>query len=310
MKRLALILSILALSLYSHGQDQVEQGFFSSTPFKLAIDTLNPVVLGDSCTTASTFYLFDSRIVSGAAVLSNGSSINKVAQLFDTGSDSIVIGSIISEIVYVKKDSGIGQFVAGIFPESNLQTPLAQSLPVAGNLLSDTSGTTFFNDFFFSNPVGVKGKFWVVVNVADMGDSIYLASTNDDCGDGKAIFFDGTDWSKFQDQFVLNNNDPLDIALKISVVMEPVVGQHEVSTEKMNIELIPNPANTALRVHFSLPDKPVRLSILSTSGLLLYEEMDYHTGDEINIEFLPRGLYQLLLEDGQIRRVKSLVIRN
>jgi hypothetical protein len=64
------------------------------------IDTLLPELATDSCKANSTYYLLNNRIISGAALLNDGSVISKVGQFFDSGTDSIQIGSIFTELVY------------------------------------------------------------------------------------------------------------------------------------------------------------------------------------------------------------------
>lgn len=293
-----------------HGQSVVISGAplnRSSTVLQSSIDTLLPKLATDSCVANSTYYLLNNRIISGAAVLNDGSVISRVAQAFDSGTDSIRIGSIFAELVYAHTDSGDGQFVVEIYSEQDLQTPLGQSLPVSGNLLTDTSGPTIYNDFFFANPVNLQGKFWVALNVVDGGDSIYLASTGDDCGMGGGIYNNGQDWQYYRDQFTVNSSDPLDIALKFGVVMERIVDlvPHEIDNL---LSVFPNPAKEEIQI--DLPDfqTKAKVRLTSTSGKSILFTTNYASGDRLRLDDLESGMYLLEVIQGELRFSSKLII--
>lgn len=302
----------MMITLGSYAQVQVQRSTWNGNQSKgmrtSSIDTLLPEYLGDSCISTSTYYLLNDKILSGAAVLSDGTGINKVAQLFDTGSDSIRIGSLSIELVYVDLDSGKGQIVAGIYAEQDLLLPLGETLPVSTSLLTDTSYATSINDLFFADPVKVQGKFWVVLDVVNAGDSIYVASTNYDCGARTAIFQKGQTWLYYKDQFMVNN-DPVDIALKMAVVMERIVDADELGFEKPSVFAYPNPASSYLKLQLPDTELLAQVKLYSTTGSISFEENNYRSGDHLSLSDMPPGIYLITIEQGSIHYSSKVVLR-
>ena len=274
------------------------------------IDTLRPLLLGDSCAAQSTYYQLNGRIVSGAAVLSNGSGIDTIAQLLDTGDDTVSIGSILIQLVHVKAGSNTGLFQVSIYRENDLQNALATSLPVPTALLNDTSGPSIFNDFFLNNPLEISGRFWVAINTHDNGDSIYLASTGDDCGNRSAIFQNAQQWRYFSDEFTTAASDPLDIALGIWAVIErPVSLNQPVS---LSTAVFPNPSSSGVfRMKLARAFSGGRLVVMDASGrYLLSRWLGKLENDELDLSHLEQGIYSLVIENpaGRPVIVENLVI--
>lgn len=305
---LSTVLCLLTMGVY--GQTRVSTGQdiqdYSETAIS-GVDTLFPALASDSCSPGSTFYTLGGKIITGAATLGDGSVISRVGQAFDSGNDSISIGSVFAEIVFARTDSGNGQFIVEIFAEQDLQTALGQSLPVAGNLLTDTSGPSIFNDFYFADPVKVQGKFWVVLNTLDGGDSIYLASSGDDCGMGSAIFNNGPDWFYYRDQFTIGGSDPLDVALKFGVVMERIVGDKESGRQEL-AGIYPNPAEDEIRILLHDVNQPATIRLRSADGQIVRFIPGYRSGDDLKLEGLERGFYLVEVQQKGSKVLERLVI--
>lgn len=228
-------------------------------------DTLVPALLSDSCNSAATYYLLDGRIITGPARLNDGSYITRIGQQFDSGEDSLRIGGVFAGLVHLSAGTGNGSFVAEIYTDSLLQTPLAQSLPVASTQLSDTSGASIYNDFYFTNPVFLKGKFWIVFDLVNNGDSIFLASTGDDCGGGRAIYYNSGSWRTYRDYFQVSSGDPMDIALIMGAFVQRVIGINEAIKEQ-EMAIYPNPASDFIEVQLPAQINGGELELLDVSG--------------------------------------------
>lgn len=304
----SITLGILALA--SFGQSPVSSGPKLRAHLELAnssIDTLFPMLATDSCMTGSTYYTLGNKIITGAAILNNGAVISRVGQAFDSGKDSISIGSVFAEMVYVRANSGNGNFMVEIFKEQDLQTSLGQSLLLTGNQLTDTSGPSVFNDFYFTNPVRVQGKFWVVLNVLSNGDSIYLASSGDDCGIGSAIFNNGEDWFYFRDQFTVGISDPLDIALKFGVVMDRIVGNEE-SKVAGEFAVYPNPAFNEFRLMLPDENAAATIQLRGPDGRVVFTMKDYHAGEPLQFYHLDPGIYLIELSQNGLHMMERLIV--
>ena len=291
MKRSLILLFTILASLTSYGQYEVMPGSDLSMDGSIAtgrIDTLIPEYFNDTCFKQSSYYLWQQKIITGPVKLNGNLSITHLGQLFDSGTDSIRIGSILSELVYVDRDSGAGQIWASIYPENDLTSPIAQSLPQSASTLTDTGNVSHFNDFYFSVPPVVQGRFWVVFNVEDQGDSIFMASTKLNCGNNSAIFYNGQEWRYFKDEFVYANQ-VLNIGLKVAVVKETLISQLEFEANNY-LSFYPNPSSGSLMVNLPGTDQSGILRLYSSSGRELMQ-LPYTSGQELDLSALPQGLY-------------------
>lgn len=264
------------------------------------IDTLLPPAAGDSCSTNPTFYTYQGSILSGAVDF-GGASIERVGQLMNPAGDSMSIQQMIVLIVHKSAGSNTGSFQVSLYDTSDLSTPFASSLPVLFDQINDTSDVSILNDFHFTSPVSVRDPFYAVIEVENANDSIFLATTGDDCGGRSAIFQSQSSWFYYADEFGLGTNDPLDFALHIWAVADRPVGLEDFSPDS-RLEVFPNPAIDQLQIKLQeLEMEDLNFSIYNQQGqMLLQQSLEQFKGSAaVNTESLPSGTYFYSLKTDQ-----------
>jgi hypothetical protein len=147
----------------------------------------------------------------------------------------------------------------------------------------------------------------VVLNVFDGGDSIYLASTGDDCGMRGGIYYNGQDWQYYRDQFTVNTSDPLDIALKVGVVMERIVGVDE-EAARMKLKIYPNPSSGKIRIDLPNTDFPARIHLRTSEGRIIRGIPEYISGTLLKLDALSPGLYLIEVYQNGRSGLERLII--
>jgi hypothetical protein len=74
-----------------------------------------------------------------------------------------------------------------------------------------------------------------------------------------------------------------------------------------SMKLIPNPANLKVKISLSGMDKESRLRITDIFGRTVWQTINV-TDTEINLSQLPKGIYQVSVQDNANSLFKTLVV--
>jgi hypothetical protein len=266
-------------------------------------DTLVQPVYGtnDSCDVRLFSYANQAgQSVTGNYPLSNGSNIVKVSQVLNTGNESVDVEGILTLVSLKEEGPSKGSFTAMVYDTTNgiSANPLGTSDPISFDNI-DTSGNGV-NVFNFSNPVAIDHVFWATIAVDNSSDTLAVYSTNDDCGNGTAIFqtSDGS-WSSYAQSFTVASGDPLDVSLWIWALVDSTGGnvgldRHLISAD--GIASYPNPTTGKTTIEFEMhQENSYTLLVQSLSGTVVREARKTFVGAErkfeVDLSDLPEGPY-------------------
>ncbi|MEO6168995.1 MAG: T9SS type A sorting domain-containing protein [Chitinophagales bacterium] len=216
------------------------------------------------------------------------------------GLKSAVAGSQVFVYVY---DVDTGWFQPG-----NL---LAISNPVG---IADIDITGQGNTFTFPLPVTVGDSFFVSVLLpAISGDTIAILSTVNDCRS-----YSGWSWEQWSNStwHTLANSWILDVDLAIFPIIDlPFnVGIPNISSAAINGKLFPNPTSLETNLIYQVSYAgTIEITILNEIGKIVQQSSNValKSGthiETIDLQMLPAGLYFVLISNGYMQQVLSLMV--
>lgn len=162
----------------------------------------------------------------------------------------------------------------------------------------------------FDTPYTVTGPFYAgVILPASTGDTLALWCRKHVTG------YNGTAWEQWSSNAWYPFNDPdswgenMQTTMTIYPIVCQPVGLEEVADPEVTIH--PNPATGVVNISLWKSTSDVSLEIISMNGQRVYTRAypGSFTNFNIDLSFVPKGVYMLQLTDGQRKHSQKLILR-